>query len=240
MPLYLIFALVVCISAASIATLNAYLVLISLSSLMLLFFLYKLWDIFESLVVKRTGVVQVLGDYRLEADRLSGIRMKKGGFHALSAAVLRDLPSKEISKESLERIISGSNAPFKFVLQVERLNTGKISDDLKTRRRLKEMELSKAGSKKGADRSKVVEREIELIESEITSINSGASPLRTEIYLMSFADSESKFVAEERALSQVKAIAGEFSAVMGASFEVVAGADLLRLMEADLLCEVKA
>ena len=86
---------------------------------------------------------------------------KKGlHFSAVSAAILRDFPSKEISRDNIERIISSSNSPFRFVVQVEKLNTGKITDDLKTKRRMKEIELSKAKAKKGTDSGKVVEREL--------------------------------------------------------------------------------
>jgi hypothetical protein len=117
---------------------------------------------------------------------------------------------------------------------VERLNASRIFDDLKTKRRLKEIELGRAKSKSGNNTTNVVEREIDLLESEIASIGSGAVPLKTEIYLMSFAEAESKFMAEERALSQVKALAGEFSAVIGANFEVISGADLVSLIRSDM------
>jgi hypothetical protein len=124
-------------------------------------------------------------------------------------------------------------------MQVERLNTQKISDDLQTRRRLKEIELSKTGSKKGPDQSKVIEREIELIESEIDSITSGSTPLKTNTYIISFASSDSRFVSQERALSQVRALAGEFSAVLGASFEVLTGADLIAALRSEMWSEVR-
>ena len=54
---------------------------------------------------------------------------------------------------------------------------------------------------------------------------------------MSFAKSESKFVAEEKALSQVNALAGEFSAVLGAGFEIVSGSSLISILRSDIFCE---
>ncbi len=232
---YVIIAIAVVASLASILSLNLYLTILSISVSLSLFFLYKLWDIFESLIIKKTGVVQIIGDYELEADRVSAIRKKGLLFSAVSAAALRSFPTKEINRENIERIISSSNSPFRFVVQVERLNTGKITDDLKTRRRMKELELSKTRAKKGTDSSKVVEREIELIESEIKSIGTGAVPLKTNIYLMTFASSESRFAAQERALSQIKEISGEFSAVLGAGFEVLSGTDLISVIKSDLM-----
>jgi hypothetical protein len=231
---YLILAISAIASIASLASLNPYLIIFSVSVTACLFFLYKLWDVFEAVVIKKTGIVQIMGDYELEADRLSAVRGKDSGFSAVSAAILKDFPTKEINRENIERIISSSNSPFKFVVQVEKLNTGKITNDLKTKRRMKELELSRARSKKGTDSSKVVERELELIESEIKSISTGAVPLKTSIYLMSFASSESRFAAQERAFSQIKELAGEFSAVLGAGFEVLEGNDLISVIRSDL------
>jgi hypothetical protein len=233
--LYCILGLAVLTTAASIASLNIYMIVISIAITSSLFFLYKLWDVFEAVIIKRSGVVQVVGDYELEADRVSAVKKRGQQFSALCAATLRDFPTKEISRENIERIISSSNSPFRFVVQVEKLNTGKITHDLKTKRRMKELELSKVNAKKGSDSGKVVEREIELLESEIKSISSGAVPLKTQIYIMSFASSESKFSAQERALSQIKEISGEFSAVLGAGFEVLAGPELISLIKSDLL-----
>jgi len=235
---YLIIGVALMASLAGILLFNIYLVILSFSLSLSMFFLYKLWDIFEALIIKKTGVVQVVGNYEFEGDRVAAISKMGESFLAVSAAILKELPTREISKDSIEKIIATSNAPFRLVMQVEKLNTTKISDDLKTRRRLKEIELSKVGPKKGSDTSKIIEREIELIESEISSINSGSTPLKTNTYLLSFATSESRFVSQERALSQVKAIAGEFSAVIGASFEVLNGADLISVLRSDMWTEV--
>jgi len=232
---YGLIALAAISSAASVLSLNLYLITFSVSATVSLFFLYQLWDVFEAVIIKHTGVVQVIGDYELEADRFAATRKKGLHFSAVSAAILKDFPTKEINRENIERIISSSNSPFKFVVQVEKLNTRKITDDLKTKRRLKEIELSKARAKEGTDSSTIVEREIELIESEIKSISSGAVPLKTNIYLMSVGSSESRFAAQEKALAQLKEIAGEFSAVLGAGFEVVTGAELISIIKSDLL-----
>lgn len=235
--IYILIAIALIPSVASLILLNPYLIILSVSAALSLFFMYNLWDILESLIIKRTGIVQLVGDYELEGERVSAVRKTGGSYWAISAALLTDLPSKEMDRESIERIISSSNSTFRFVLQVAKLNTRKISDDLKTKRRMKELELSKASSsrKNGADITKVVERELELVESEIKALGSGAVPLKTSIYLVSFAESESKFVAEERALSQVRALAGEFSAVLGAGFEVLSGSKLISVIRSDLL-----
>ncbi len=235
--LYAILAISAATAVASLLSLNVYLILFSLSSSLALFFLYKLWDVFENLIIRKTGVIQLVGDYQFEGERVSAIRKTGGSFNALCAAVLKDLPSKEINRENIERIVSSTNSPFRFVIQVERLNTGKIFDDLRTRRKMKEIQLSKIENRNDKNPSKSVERELELIEDELKVISSGSIPLKTSIYLMSFAKSESKFVAEEKALSQVNALAGEFSAVLGAGFEIVNGSALISILRSDIFCE---
>lgn len=220
----------------AVATFNIYIIafaaLVCLASL----FLYRFGDIVEALVIKRTSVVQVLCGFELEGEREAAVRRTGRGFTATSAAVLEDAPTREISREGIERVIANSNAPFRLVVQVERLDMTKTLDSLKTRRRMREIELSKARieERDGApERGSVIERELELIEGEIREIGSGAMPLKATIYLITTAVAESRFGAVERATSQARELSGEFSAVLGATFGQVSGAALVRLLATD-------
>lgn len=233
---YILIATAILTALASLATLNIYVILFSCLVIVVMFFFHRLWDVFEALIINRTGVVQLIGTYELEGERLCAIKEIGKEFQAISAATLRDFPKKELTKENIERIIAGSNSPFRLVVGVERLNTSKIIDGLKTRRRMKEIELTKAKQSKGKDNSKVIEREISVIEDEITAISTGSVPLKTEIYLLSAARAESKFLAQEHSIAQIRELSGEFSAVLGASFEVISGSELVRLVKSDALC----
>jgi hypothetical protein len=222
-------------AVSSLFVMKAYLIIFSSIVAASMLLLYGLWDVFEAAVVSRSGVVQMIGDFELEGGRLSATRKTPGGFSATAAAQLSASPSKELNRDNIERIVANSNAPFRFVVQAERLSASKILDGLKTRRRMKEIELSKARAKEhdGHSRDKVIEREIELLEGEIRAIANGASPIKVDIYIMTTATAESRFLAEERAQGQIKELSGEFSAVIGAGFEQVSGSGLVRLLKID-------
>jgi hypothetical protein len=236
--IYLVIAIGFGACAASLLTLNLYLIAFCSALSLVLIFLYKLWDVFEAIVIRKTNVVQLLGDYEIEAERLTATRSTAKGFSATAAAILKSPPTREISRENIERIIANSNSPFRLVVQAERLDESKIIDNLKTRRRMKEIELSKARAERGDSSRNVIKREIEVLESEIKAIGAGSAPIETNIYLITSAVSDSKFAAQERAVAQAKELSGEFSAVLGAGFDSVSGTELIRLLCLDSLCGV--
>lgn len=234
--IYLIIAIGFGACVASLLTLNLYLIILCSVVSMTSIFLYKLWDVFEAIVIKKTNVVQLLGNYEIEGERLSATRSTIKGFSATAAAILKCPPTREISRDSIERIIASSNSPFRLVVQAQRLDESKIVDNLKTRRRMKEIALSKAKAERSDSSLKMIEREIEVLENEIKAISSGSTPIETSIYLITSAVSGSKFAAQERAIAQAKELSGEFSAVLGAGFDLVSGSELIRLLCLDSLC----
>ncbi len=192
--------------------------------------------IFDAILFKKSGVVQVIDGYELEAERSAATKVHRNGFTAIACARLLSAPKHLIESRSIEGIIAHTNAPFRFVVQAERLDSKKIVNNLKTKRAMREIAISKIRSKASElARIKMLEREIAEIDCEINSINSGAMPIKMNTYLLTVAASENKIAAQERAKSQIKEIAGEFSAILEARFEVMEGNELVDLLKHDLV-----
>ncbi len=226
----LITSLVLCIT-----TFNLYLMALCAILSFAALFAYALRDELDALVFKKTNLVQIIDGFELESDRSTVTRHTVSGFTATASAVLLGSSDHEIKRENIESIIAHSNAPFKFVVHAERMNTSKILDKLKTERRIKEIYLSKTKNGDSA-RVKVLEREAELLEREINAISSGAIPIKVSSYIMTSASAEGKFVARERARAQIRELSGEFSALLGVRFEPISGSELVRLLKFDSTC----
>ena len=220
---------------ASITTFNPYLMAMCAALTFAALFVYMLRDEVDALVFKKTNLVQVLDGFELESDRSTATRRTVSGFTATAAAVLFGSPDREIKRENIESIIAHSNAPFKFIIHAERMNTSKIIDKLKTERRIKEIYISKTKNSDSA-RVKALEREAEILEREINAISSGAIPIKISSYIMTTAFAEGKFAAREHARAQIRELSGEFSALLGVKFEPISGSELVRLLKFDSAC----
>lgn len=232
---YLIISVMIASLALSIVTFNPYLIILCAVLSFIALFAYFLRDELEALVFKKTNLVQVIDGFELESDRTTATRRTSSGFTATASAVLCGSSENEIKRENIESIIVHSNAPFKFVIHAERMNTTKIIDKLKTERMIKEIYIGKAKSGDSA-KVKALEREAEILEKEINAISSGAIPITVSSYIMTSAFAEGKFAARERARAQIRELSGEFSALLGARFEPVSGNELIRLLKFDSTC----
>ena len=219
----------------SIITLNSYAIAIASVSLLLVLSLYKLWYLIEPLIIKKTNIIQIIGGYELSGSRNSAVRSTAKGFCATAAAALEP-PKTDVERDRIEEVISRTNAPFKFILQLERLNSKRISERLQTKRAMKEIALSKISdgeSIRNAQKIRTLKREIEQLEQDINAISSGSSPVRLAQYILCSAYAESKYLAEEKARSQLKDISGQFGALIGSQPRLLEGNELLNLLAPD-------
>ena len=232
---YLISAALAIMTVASILTLRTYVIMIGFIISGLFIVSYKFNYIIDSFVFKKTNLVQILDGYEVSGDRGVAIRKTDKGYCATAAALLKNNSSNgRISRENVENIISNSHSPFKFVMQIERINIDKLLDSMKTKRGMLEIELGKV-SLSGANsaKSNVLKRHIDQLNSEIGQISTGGAPLKLAQYIMTSAVSESGFTAQEKAKSQLREITAEFSALAGSKAEILSGNDLVDILKFD-------
>jgi hypothetical protein len=218
----------------SIFTLNAAIIIASLAIALLSVSVYRLHYVIDSLVFKKTNLIQVIGDYELHGDRAAAMRRTGGKFTATAAAILETNPKTGLDKGKIENLIANSHIPFKFVLQVEAINMEKLVDKLETRRNMKEIELSRTnGSKSNTLKVNALKRDIESINQEIVLVSTGGKPLKISQYVMTSSISDSSFSAQEHSKSQIRELSGQFSAMLGVKSTILSGDDLVNALRFD-------
>jgi hypothetical protein len=228
-------ALAAMVTLASIATLNALLVAASLITIFAIALLYRLWYIIEAAIFKQTQVVELFGGYELSGAREAAVRKCNGSFSATAVALLATDAKQGADLERLESIIRQTRAPFKFVLQVERLGAKKLIDAIQTKMSMKRLEMSKlsaSSDKRNIAKLDVLKKETVELEKEIATISASA-PMRLRQYIMTSALSENKFTASERALTQIRELSSRFGALLGAEPTPLSGTELATVLELD-------
>ncbi len=228
-------ALATIITFASIATMNMLLIAASIGTILVTALLYRLWYVIEAAIFKHTRLVELFNGYELSSAREAAVRKINGTFSATAAALLTTSAKQGMDLERLESIIQQTRAPFKFVLQVERLSAKKLLDAMQTKMSMKRLEISKlstSSEKKNTAKIDALKRETAELEKEISALSASA-PMRLRQYIMTSALSENKFTASERALSQIKELSGRFGALLGAEPVPLSGNELTTVLELD-------
>lgn len=197
---------------------------------------YNFWDAIESVAFRHTGMVHKAGKYELMGDRESAVRLAEGRYIATSAALLDPSPKGKITRDDLEGIISRLNVPFRFSVHVEKLDLAGLLDELKTRRTMKELAISRMGASASSNaRAKAdsLRREIEQISSDIDAVSSGGTPLALAYYLATSAASSSRAYAESEARRNLLSVAGAFDSVTGSRSNLLSGEKLASLLNYD-------
>ncbi len=222
--------------AAAISLANAPLVALGSVSALTGIGLHKGWDIIEPMLLKRSGMVQILNGYELSGDRKVAVLAAGNGFTATAAALLDTSKTRELDRERLEEIIGRAGVPFKLVMIARPLDTSKVLDRLRTAQYRTEIELSRMYGN-GADEVKIRHAKAKLgaIEEDISSITSGKAPLKVLHYVMHAAHSTGRFMAQEEAISGLAALAGAFDAALGTRSKVLAGGELMDALRFDAM-----
>lgn len=233
---YIFVVILTIISIASLLSLNLLLIVISLSIAAFLIAFYKLYYILEAVLFKRTNLIQVIDSLELSGDRITAIRKVGGKFCAIAVALINNGLDEAMDRNKVESIIANTHFPFRFIMQVERVDINKLLDRLQTKRSMLEIELGKLGShnvKSNVLRMNSVRRRIDQLDHDIGKISSGGAPLKVSQYIMTSSVSENKFNAQEHARSQLRELSSQFGAIAGAHSTILEGNDLLDLLKFD-------
>ncbi len=196
---------------------------------------YKGWDLlFEPLIFRRAGIVQVLGNYELSGDRRAAIGRSGGRFTATAAALLDASQIEELDRGKFEGVIEKTGKPFKLVMVSQPLDVSGVLDRLKTMKYRGEIQLARLGSgEEGSMKRKRLLERISSIEGDIRSITSGKVPLKMLYYLLHSSSSESSFAAQEEALSGLSSLCNAFDAALNTRSSILSGSELLSLLKID-------
>lgn len=230
---YVIMAVAGLLAVASILTLNPVVICLASASILVSVVIYKLWYVIDSLIFKRTNLIELFNGYELSKDRNSAIRRMDDRVSSTTAAILNVDKEASIDRVDIENIIAHISYPFKFVMQVEKLNVGKIMEGLQTSRSIKEIELSRLDTARSSVRINQLKRELELIHHDINAIKTGETPVKLAHYIFTTAVSDTFYDAEERAKSQIRELSSQFDALLKSKSRIMDGNELLDLLKVD-------
>jgi hypothetical protein len=231
----LIVSMLVFLAVLSITTLNPYVIVAASSITLVSLFAYKLWYVIEAYVFQHSNIIELVCGYELKHDRSAAIRYYNGRFSAVAAAHLEVGTEVQLDGKKIENIIQHTAYPFKFSLQVERMELAPLLNKMQTKRSMLEIELSRIDVKKQKNipHTEMIRRRIEQIDSDIMRISSGDVPVKASFYVMSSASSQNEYDAEEKAKSQIRELSSHFDALLGSRSKKMEGEELLSLLQFD-------
>ncbi len=220
--------------ALGVLTLNAVAVVFGILMLSISIFVYKGWYIIEDLIFRHSNVIELLDGYELSGNRFTAIRRMGNAFISTAAASIDTSHIGEMDREKLENLIKNTNKPFKLIMYVQKLNTSKILNELKTKQYMKEKEIERVSrSKHSEGKANQLKREIIQIENDINEMASGKIPLKLAYYVVVSSYSESMFTAQENAIFSIKEISNAFNGILNSEARLLEGQELAELLRFD-------
>ncbi|MDE1869794.1 MAG: hypothetical protein KGH71_02290 [Candidatus Micrarchaeota archaeon] len=210
----------------SIALGSAVLLCLSVLSLLFAIVYSKSSHILNPLIARKFGMVLVTEGYRLSENLRVAIKETSSGYHALCVALMT--PSSRITADGskFEELLLKARFPFEFCLYVQEINPKRILDSFETKRRIKEIELSRVPHSKSEESSRI-RRELSMLEGEIAQITKGSLPIGIGIRLKCSALGASEGEAANFAISRIDQLCSLFGASYNLSFRHLSGEELL-------------
>ena len=185
--------------------------------------------IINSVAMKRLRVIEICGGYHVSGSTHSAIKRNGSMYNSVSVAVLK--PNSKIEGQSriFEELLDKIKIPFEFSISVRKLDRKKVIESLETRRRMKELELSRSDGPDYKSAS-MIKRQIRAIENEISIISEGNEPIEALVKLKSFASGETEAEAARMSFRQLEQIANLVASSFKLDYVIATGEDILDLL----------
>ncbi len=215
-----------------IAALTLNLALIALASISILvsFFTIRFWDYINAFIIKHSNFIELFNGYELDLDSSITVSSFNGIYNAISLGYFKFEDSAEFDRDKIESIIKSNSVPFRFVINIERVNQNRILNDLKTKKHIKEIELANLSGNKDLAKASIIRHKIDVISQDIEDISAGTS-FKLVYYLIAYGSSENKFRAETVARENLEKIAASFSSAFKCTVENLNGSELINFLK---------
>lgn len=209
---------------------NPTLIALALIFLLLSFFIIRFWDYINALIINHSNFIELFGGYELDLASSIAVSSSNGIYNAVSLGYFKFDGSDEFDRDKIESIIRSNPVPFRFVINIEKVNQKKILGDLRTKKHIKEIELANLSREKDFAKSSIIRRKIDVISQDIADISSGTS-FKLVYYLIAYGSSENKFRAETMARENLEKISASFSSAFKCTMENLHGSDLVSFLK---------
>lgn len=228
---YLFYGTALLIIMLSLFVYNAA-VIFTIAAMMVLSSVYlNSGHILNNLLIKRSKIIEVYNNYRLAENLNAAVRRSGNYYHGTSVSILR--VNREVGGQAdlIRSILESVREPFEFSLRMNEVNRNRLIESLETKRRVKEIALSRAGQKQ-YDKMNKLKREIAVLENDINNVIKGGKSFETIIKLRTFYVSDNQNEAGREAYRNLIRISDIFATSLGLEYEVVRSEKLLEVVNA--------
>lgn len=222
---YAFYSLAAAMLVASVFSFNLYFLAFAIVLLLSAAVFFSSGHLVNDLVLKRMGFIGFYEGFRLSKKMYSVTRKSGNGYISLSAAILRKSGEEKEKLDLLESLVSNVNFPFEFCLGIRSVDKRKVLEGLETKRRMKEIEITRSEGGK-YDKTNKLKRELSVIEGEIRSFRE-LRPLAVEARVKTFWLGQNEMEAARESEKNIEQLSGMFSSMLGFECEMLKGEDLL-------------
>lgn len=206
---------------------GAYYLIIISSILLLLSIIYlHSGHILNNFMIKKSKIIEISNNYVLSSSLNSVFKRNGSQYIGVSIAEIKQYGQANVSSDSMKSIIEAIHEPFEFSIYSYELDKEKLIEPLETKKKMKEIGLTKIKDKK-QDKINFIKREIEILNSEIESIRSSGKSFDVSILIKAFSTSNNEGEAVINSFKTLQRIADTFSASLKLEYEIVKGERLL-------------
>lgn len=223
---YFVYAMSIATFIASLMSANAAVLAISSMILLSSVILLHSGHIINNILIKKSKIIEISGNYKLSQNLNSISRNENGLFKSMSIALLWPRQSSPIKGDPVRDLLDSLTEHFAFSIELLEVDKTKILENLKTKLRMKEIALSRIDDS-SHDKANALRRQIDLINGDISNLASAGKSFQFAIKLMSICISESQAEAESSSSKNIEIIANKFSAALGIDHEILSGERLL-------------
>ena len=223
---YFVYAMSIAIFIGSLISANATILIISSVTLFFSVILLHSGHIINNMLIKKSKIIEISGNYKLSPNLNSLSRNENGTFKSISIALIKPRQNSSIKSDSVKDLLDSLTEQFEFSIELLEVDKTKILENLKTKLRMKEISLSRVDGS-AYDKTSALKRQIDLINGDISNLVSIGKSFQFAIKLMSICFSESQSEAESLSSKNIEIIANKFSAALGIDHEILSGESLL-------------
>lgn len=226
---YLFYLLSVAIFIFSIFLHNLYLVLLSALILLTSVIVLHSGHILNNLLIKKSKIIEIGNGYKLSNNLVSASKRVGKSYFAIAIAVLRPRNGFIYRNDAMKELLESVKEPFELCISLNEVDKKRIIDSLETKRRLKEITLSRL-KPNSYDKINNIRRQIELIDSEIANISNGGKSFDTSIILRTTSRSDNEYESELNVGRNIELLANKFSTSLGVDYEVIKGEEIFNFI----------
>ncbi|MCL4364786.1 MAG: hypothetical protein M1569_04015 [Candidatus Marsarchaeota archaeon] len=221
---YLVYGLSATILIASFVMYSPFALILSAVVLLLAVIMLHSGHIINNLLIKRSHIIEISGNYRLGRNINSISRRYGNSYRSISMALLKPRAT-QANPAVFKELLEGLNEHFEFSIELEEIDKGKIIEGLRTKLRMKEIALTRS-DQKSYDKLNAIKRQIDLINGEMANLAFGKS-FQFDIKIKSICIADDQSEAEFCSSKDIEALANKFSAALGTDFQILSGEKLL-------------